>query len=283
MKKVTLFALFAALLSTPAWAQFQMATTEVTFPAPGLHAATFTNGVPARTWLSVDLKTIDPRFADVIAVDVDATLSIAGPGLPAINCQVWVEYGKPGAWPTTGDPGGNYQEQMLHDSRDVNPTYQWPRKRVALTNGVFYVAVAYEPGCLNSVQLAIVTALLAVPVAPDPSYTVTPTNVAVFDYPWQLAYSGTTAPVAPDIWHTIDLKTVDPRFAGVTSVRVEGILIQGPTQSGQMCYLDVYLKPQGGGVQAHYFSQAPSDGGARISVPDRITMPFYDVDRKSVV
>jgi hypothetical protein len=267
MKKL-LFTLLFLLLPTLVYSQVTMVDKRLDFTAP-IGVTTLNAATPAREWRLVDLKPIDARFAQVTAVDVDATIAIAGPGIGGINCQVWVEYGKLGYYPTIQTPGGAYQQQMLHDSRDINPTYQHPRKRIGLVHGMFAVALAYEPGCLFQVDLALASALVNFGVPPDPAYTIVPVVEGILDYDWQLAFHANS--LAPNQQHVIDLKTIDSRFATVRSVRVNGILIQGPTTVGEHCYLDVYLP------NAHFFSNAPRNGGSRTSIPDRITMPYYDI------
>lgn len=283
----TLALLIALLAPSSAAAQFQIATHEVVFDQP-IPLLQLTNGLPARVWGTVDLTQIDPRFALVTSVDIDGVMTIVGPGASGVNCQHWVEFAHP-SWP--GDVG-NYQWQIITDSvmqhvaadprpyegSITPPTQQLPRKRVPLANGTFKLAWAYEPGCANQVDLSIVSALLPVPVAPEPGFSVRETHEAVFDYAWILAHYSTG--YAPGAWHTLDLTTIDPRFAGVQSIRVEGILIQGPSTPpgiiGPRCDLDVYLRRPGGGIEAHYTSAARTDGGARTTIPSA-TQPYYEV------
>lgn len=273
----------AALLCVPTVTTAQtVATTDVVFhtPIPLLHLEP---GSPVRQWIGIDLKAIDPRFADVLSVDVQGDMMIQGPGVPGYGCQQWLEL-RSNIYPG----GGSYHWQMISESTVTTlsadpipyegsitvPTIQQPRKRVALANGVFYVMWAYATECPSAINLSLVSALVPFSVGADPSFAAYPTSevVATFQGPFWVTDTANPAYHAPDTWHTFDLTALDPRFATVDSVVLEGILILSPSTTagviGHLCDMRVEARRPGGPTQIVYSTVTRSDYGSRWTVPN---------------
>jgi hypothetical protein len=104
-------------------------------------------------WTIVDLKAIDPRFAQVGAVDLEGILVITQGPLTSL-CQVQVQFKDLRSGQTTG----NYQWQMLGSGREAVPSVNQPFKSVTLVDGTFLLWWAYEPSCPTIVNAKVVKA-----------------------------------------------------------------------------------------------------------------------------